>query len=46
MRFEFAVEQRGIKDRAAEFADREISPHAVELEEEPGGVAGSRPVVG
>ena len=46
MRFEFAVEQWGIKDRAAEFAGREISLHATELKEEPGSVAGSRPVVG
>lgn len=46
MRFEFAVEQRGIKDRTAEFADWGISPHAAELKEKPGGVAGSRPIVG
>ncbi len=32
MRFEFSDEQREIKDRAREFADGEVAPHAAELD--------------
>lgn len=32
MDFELTTEQRDIKERAAEFADREIAPHAAELD--------------
>ena len=32
MNFELSKEQREIKERAAEFADREVAPHAAELD--------------
>jgi len=34
MNFELGKEQREIKERAAEFADREVAPHAAELDRE------------
>lgn len=34
MNFELTAEQRKIKERAAEFADREVAPHAAELDRE------------
>ena len=34
MNFELSKEQREIKARAAEFADREVAPHAAELDRE------------
>ncbi len=34
MDFELGKEQREIKERAAEFADREVAPHAAELDRE------------
>ena len=34
MNFELSNEQREIRDRAAEFADREVAPHAAELDRE------------
>lgn len=34
MNFELSSEQREIKDRAAEFADREVAPHAADLDGE------------
>jgi len=32
MNFELSKEQWEIKERAAEFADREVAPHAAELD--------------
>ncbi len=34
MDFGFGKEQRGIRERAADFADREVAPHAAELDRE------------
>ena len=34
MNFELSKEQREVKERAAEFADREVAPHAAELDRE------------
>ncbi len=34
MHFELSDEQRGVKERAAEFADREVAPHAAEWDRE------------
>ena len=34
MNFELSKEQQEIKERAAEFADREVAPHAAELDQE------------
>jgi alkylation response protein AidB-like acyl-CoA dehydrogenase len=34
MDFELGAHQREVKDRAAEFADREVAPHAAELDRE------------
>ena len=34
MDFELSEKQQGIKERAAEFADREVAPYAAELDRE------------